>query len=409
MAAPRTLIGALVSLVGWFMWMCFLCTPFGGLYYLIKSHLANTARLRNKTLQGRMSMLHYVETSDGWKLALVRYPAKPSALTQQIRNCPVLLIHGLSANRMAFDIEDGPSLARTLTCRGFDVWVLEMRGSNLSFHPDFFENPQLQHWDFDDYLEKDFVKAVEFILSFTGARQLHTLGHSMGGLLSLCYPALSPATAKQIRSVTLMGSTITYFGSGTTYQKVIPLYTLAKLFPSIAEIFIPHGLVSQVMYLIMGRNLTFLPFYSFQCNSLNVEPAIVRKLYRFGFHTIPLMLLVSLASAVRKRNGMCDRNRRPYVEHMQSMVNEGGAMPPILLLGGEVDQQCPTCAVDATAVKLKPLAKSIKVRHFGKSYGEEEDYGHFDFLVGRNAEREVFPTIVEFLIESDGKDSFNTP
>ena len=48
MAAPRTLIGVLVSLVAWFMWMFFVCTPFGGLYYLIKSHMANTAWLRNR-------------------------------------------------------------------------------------------------------------------------------------------------------------------------------------------------------------------------------------------------------------------------------------------------------------------------------------------------------------------------
>ena len=54
MAAPRTLIDVLVSLVAWFMWMFFVCTPFGGLYYLIKLHMANTAQLRNKTLQGSM-------------------------------------------------------------------------------------------------------------------------------------------------------------------------------------------------------------------------------------------------------------------------------------------------------------------------------------------------------------------
>ena len=37
-----------------------------------------------------------------------------------------------------------------------------------------------------------------------------------------------------------------------------------------------------------------------QCNPQNTDPAVVRRVYRFGFHTIPLTLMLSLHSAVRE-------------------------------------------------------------------------------------------------------------
>ena len=37
----------------------------------------------------------------------------------------------------------------------------------------------------------------------------------------------------------------------------------------------------------------------------------------------------------------------------------------------------------------------------GKSHGEVDDYGHFDLLMGRRAQSEVFPHIDRFLDEND--------
>jgi len=34
---------------------------------------------------------------------------------------------------------------------------------------------------------------------------------------------------------------------------------------------------------------------------------------------------------------------------------------------------------------------------FGKAHGQAEDYGHIDFLVGRRAPDEVWPTITRWL------------
>ena len=69
---------------------------------------------------------HFIETSDGWRLAAYRYARK----TQR---APILLIHGLGSNRYDVDFPDERiSLAKYLYRKGFDVWVLEMRGAGKS-------------------------------------------------------------------------------------------------------------------------------------------------------------------------------------------------------------------------------------------------------------------------------------
>eukprot|EP00667_Euglena_gracilis_P022450 EG_transcript_25014 len=218
-------------------------SPLGGLYYLMKSHKLNIEKMRNKTLQSGVVMLHYIETSDGWRLPLIRYPARNSGPK---RHHPVLLLHGLSGNRLGFDLPpSGPSLARTLSAAGFDVWVLEMRGSNLSFHPDFPKRREVQQWVFADYVDEDFSHAVEFLLNFTRVPAIHCVGHSMGGILSTAYASLSPSHAARIKSNTLMASSLTYHGTGSNFEKLVPIYHLSKAWPKLAEYCVPHGIITQ--------------------------------------------------------------------------------------------------------------------------------------------------------------------
>ena len=62
--------------------------------------------------------VHYVSSGDGWRIALFRYlPGKKKHET------PVLLCHGLGANRFNFDLGEEKSLARWLRNQGFEVWL----------------------------------------------------------------------------------------------------------------------------------------------------------------------------------------------------------------------------------------------------------------------------------------------
>ncbi|GJP31078.1 hypothetical protein CLOM_g9023 [Closterium sp. NIES-68] len=76
--------------------------------------------------------LHYVETSDGWRLALWRYLPSDSVPRKAH---PVLLLSGIATNALGYDISEEVSLARHLAGQGFDTWVLELRGAGLSQSP----------------------------------------------------------------------------------------------------------------------------------------------------------------------------------------------------------------------------------------------------------------------------------
>lgn len=79
---------------------------------------------------------HYIETSDGWRLAAYRY-------TRRTKRTPIILIHGMGSNRYDVDFPDPRiSLAKYLYRKGFDVWVIELRGGGQESTFVFTEAPQ---------------------------------------------------------------------------------------------------------------------------------------------------------------------------------------------------------------------------------------------------------------------------
>eukprot|EP00667_Euglena_gracilis_P012632 EG_transcript_12987 len=378
--------------------LIFMCSPLGAVYYALKAHLLALHNQRNKFLQGGIHSLYYLETTDGWRLPVIRYPAT-SGTTRQF---PVLLIHGLSGNRLGFDLPGAPSLARTLSAAGFDVWVLEMRGSNLSFHPKFNDLPEVQQLVFHDFVEKDVSRAVDFVLSFTKAPRLHLLGHSMGGILSTAFVSLSPSHAAKVQSNVLMASSLIYHKSGTEFEKLVPFHALGQVWPKLHQFLIPHRLFTQFIDMVLGPSQELMALFSLQVTTENVDVDVWRSVHRFGFHSIPFSLVLSMYTAAADPRGLCDSAGVPYLDRLQDTVVAGGHFPKTFLLGAVADRQCPVAAVQRTADRLAAIAPgAVQVMHFGVDYGHVADYAHCDLLVGKRCEKEVFPVIVDFFVTND--------
>ena len=121
----------------------------------------------------------WAQTRDGWRLALgTRHPSTPE------RRPPVLLVHGLSANRWTMDsgLEEF-SLAAHLARAGFRTFSLDLRGHGDSRRPP--RGAGAEEWNFDHDVEEDIPAALDAIRRETGEEQVLWVGHSLGAVAGL--------------------------------------------------------------------------------------------------------------------------------------------------------------------------------------------------------------------------------
>jgi pimeloyl-ACP methyl ester carboxylesterase len=310
--------------------------------------------------------------NDGVALAIERL--KPSeGPTRGV----IVMLHGLGANRMVF-LATGASLAEHLAHSGFDCYVPELRGAGRS------ERPR-GSWTLDDYLERDIPAVIEHVLRASGHAQLTWIGHSMGGLLMMMYSIEQPQAP--ISRLVVVGSALDYRPGRNVYQD---LRRLRKLAGPLREF--PFGVIARALSPIAGIG-PILPAEGMNFHRSNVERAVCRELMAQGFATIPLSLFDSLATTFNAEGFSrvsATKGRIVYLEHV------GELRMPMLLVAGSRDVQCPPETARATF----DLLTGVTDKHalfVGKPYGQPDDYGHLDLLVGKRVAQEVWPHISAFV------------
>jgi len=287
------------------------------------------------------------------------------------RRFPVLCCHGLASNRLAFDVDVEASLARHLAARGYDVYLLELRGHGAS------QRPPRWGWDFDHYIERDVPAAIAAILRHAGAERVHWIGHSMGGLLA--YAHLARGGSRDFQSAITVGSSLNYSEGGSGFGRLMPFRRLINILPRI-----PVRTVARASGRFVGRVTT--PYERFNVWPSNTDPRLWKRICDHGFHPVSTPVMGQLASALEP-GGL--RPRSGGVPYLQTLNQ---ATAPVLALGGDRDAQCPPVAVRSTAARA-----SATVRLFGPEHGHADHYGHFDLLMGTRARTEVFPHIDDWL------------
>ena len=306
-----------------------------------------------------------VQTDDGLDLRLRHVPpARPSQAP------PALLVHGLGANHRAFHFP-GRSLARWLSERGHDVWMPELRGHGAS-------RPDDWSWQLDDYLRRDIPAVVDFVRRKTGASRLNWVGHSMGGVLLLCYGILEEQ-APIARGITV-GSALDYRVGTTGFRALLAARPLLSKFTAI-----PYGTLIHLLAPAMGRGAAMLE--AFNVWPPNIESEIVRRIHAQCFHSIPVSLLESLATTF-ERQGLRLEDGFRFLNHARRLDF------PVRLVAGSRDVQVDVEAVERTA---EMIGENAHLAGYGEPWGHPTDYGHFDLLLGRRAPEEVWPEMAEFL------------
>jgi len=311
-------------------------------------------------------------TTDGIQLSVRR--TRAAAPPTQPARPAVVLQHGLGANGLTFTFP-GHSLAQHLAERGFDCFVPELRGAGGSDRP---KRP----YGLDEYLERDIPAIVDAVRLASGRERVCWVGHSMGGILGMFYGM--ERTDGPIERLVAIGSALDYSPGKTAFRELRRARWMAGDW--LREI--PLGRLARLNALVAGRG-PILPAERTNFWRGNAEPATVRRFLARGFAPISMRLLDDLDTTFSPRGFSRSGGRIAYLPRAKDY------RIPTCLIGGSRDPQCTPLALDATARLL--LETELEVARFDKAYGQDEEYGHVDFLVGRRARDEVWPTIVRWL------------
>ncbi len=314
-------------------------------------------------LQFRPDELFRVPTDDGNAIALGRYHPRGPRRFQE----PVLLGHSLATNRFNLDFDERYSVARHLAAKGFEVYVLELRGHGLA------GSATGSHFDVE--VKYDVTAALRAVKS-TGAREVLWAGHSRGGLLAYAHLARFPDAP--IKAVATLGSPVEY-GAGRGLLGFVKLVG-----PALALDVLPLRLATRVSVL---TGLPPEPVGQYLVRKENMDAHVIHHAIRDVAADVPGGLARDFARWIR--TGAFDaKDGFDYREAMR------GIRAPVLAVAGTKDLLSPLEASHAVA---RHVGGPVELVTAGRAFGFKADYGHGDLVLGRHAPDEVLPRVAHFL------------
>jgi pimeloyl-ACP methyl ester carboxylesterase len=303
-----------------------------------------------------------VPTDDGSAIALGRYrPRGPRRFVE-----PVVLGHSLGTNRFNLDFDETYSVARALARRGYEAWVLELRGHGLA--------GSAQGSTFDVEATHDVAAALRAVRS-TGASGVLWVGHSRGGMLAYAHLARHPNAP--IRAIATLGAPVTFEASPGLKRFV------AAVAPTLRLPVVPLALAAKAAG---PFGLPPNPVGKYLVRAENMEPHVIRQAIAHVTADVPGGVGRQFARWIR--TGTFDgEDGFDYRKGMKALH------APLLLVAGGKDFLAPPSAVHQAAALVSGPVETVTV---GRASGFSEDYGHGDLVLGRRAPLEVFPRIADF-------------
>jgi len=307
------------------------------------------------------------QTRDGWTLALGRrLPRAPE------RRPPVLLVHGLSANRWTMDAGvERFSLASHLAQAGFRTFSLDLRG-----HGDSRERPRsAEDWSFDHYVEEDVPAALDAIRRETGEEQVLWVGHSLGAVAGLVSCQLHPERIAGVVAIAgpmtfdMDGLVARYLGWGSLVD--------GRFNRTLARMVAPYA------------GLTHPAAGELAINGRNVDRPVLQRLLANGIEDVPGRVFFQLADWVKSDACRSADRTRDY------RAGLAACRQPALFLAARRDLLAPP---DVVRRSFELWGGPKEYVEFRVEAGHSADYGHTDLLVGKQAPQEVFPVVSGWLV-----------
>jgi predicted alpha/beta hydrolase len=307
--------------------------------------------------------VYRVTTADGATIALGRYLPRGGRKFQE----GVVLAHGVAANRFDLDFDQKYSLAQALARRGFESWVLELRGRGVAGKP--------IEATFDEEAEHDIAAALKTVRS-AGSPEVLWVGHSKGGLMAYAHLARNPSAP--IKAIAALGTPATY-----PQHKVVSAF-LEYVAPFLSLKSIPLRPPARAGALF---GLPPGPIGGYLANADNMEPLVVKQAIYNVTADIPGGVARQFARWVRHDTFDGD-DGFDYRKGMKAI------RAPLFLVAGEKDLLAPIQSVRAAQDFTGGPSELLVLN---RANGFSSDYGHGDLMLGRKAPEEVFPPVIAFL------------
>ncbi|GMS99514.1 hypothetical protein PENTCL1PPCAC_21689, partial [Pristionchus entomophagus] len=149
-------------------------------------------------LRGYPAQEHRVATKDGYLLVLHRIPGDRKGCRG---GRPVLLQHGLLLSSFDFlSPARNQSLSYSLADAGYDVWIANSRGNIYSNkHKQFnITDPRFWNFSWDDMGRFDYPAIISYILKRSRSKKMYVVGHSQGALSFLISTTVAPSIRKKV-------------------------------------------------------------------------------------------------------------------------------------------------------------------------------------------------------------------
>lgn len=309
-----------------------------------------------------------VPTQDGASVRLHRHAASGP---------PVLLVHGLGSRGQYWDATAERSLAVHLHARGFDVWLLDLRGHGG--HQQTATGERLRvGWTLDDYGRYDLLAALQHIQRVTGHAQVGYVGHSMGGMVLAAYHAWHGDAA--LSAAVVLGSPVDFhhrdplvdlalgaLGAG----QVLPAFDT----PAMARLVHRRGLPPAAAELLF--------------NPANLDETTQKALFLRGTGPVSRGEMRQLQETLRTGDFAAMDGSRHYVAALSTFTT------PLLVVAGRRDAIAPPDRVRPYYDHAGSPHKVWQVA--GRDSGFAVDYGHLDLTAGVHAPAEIFPRVDAWL------------
>jgi pimeloyl-ACP methyl ester carboxylesterase len=278
------------------------------------------------------------------ELHIKRFYSNPNGI-------PVLMIHGSVENGKIFYSSSGKGIAPYFAKKGYDVFVPDLRGRGQS-KPSISKHSK---FGWAESIEVDIPLYIEKIKELKGDVPIHWVAHSWGGIVILAYLAQHPETTEKTSSMVFFATK-----RKIKFNSIKKVWTIRILWDKLARVAI--------------RQKGYFDARRFKAGSDNETIRIFQESTKW----------------VKAKKWIHWYNKFDFSKALKKQQ-----LPPTLNLIGTMDKVL--CHPQDIELLIKETgAESHNYKIIGKSTGFKNDYGHNDILSHPDAQKEVYPLVLDF-------------